>query len=53
MDGEINYIIPEKINLLNHPHLNEKWVQQKISENPSILGLEYHKDLILRDKERI
>lgn len=50
MDEEINLITPEKISLLNHPTLSEKWVQEIIAENPSILGLG---DLILKDKERI
>jgi len=48
--GKINLIRPEKINLLNHPELNEKWVQEVIAKDPSILGLG---DLILKDKERI
>jgi len=43
-------IRPEKITLQSHPALNEKWVQQVISDDPSILGLG---DLILKDKERI
>lgn len=46
----VNLIKPEKINLLNHPTLNEKWVQEVIAKDPSILGLG---DLILKDKERI
>lgn len=46
----INLIKPEKINLSNHPSLNEKWVQEIIASDPSILGLG---DLILKDKERI
>ncbi|MFH1311512.1 MAG: hypothetical protein ABIH65_03850 [Nanoarchaeota archaeon] len=50
MNERINLIIPEKISLLNHPTLNEKWVQEIIAENTSILGLG---DLILKDKERI
>ena len=50
MDETINLITPEKINLLKHPTLNERWVQEIIAENPSILGLG---DLILKDKERI
>lgn len=41
---------PEKINLLNNPEITEAMIQEKIAENPSILGLG---DLILRDKERI
>jgi len=47
---KINLIKPEKISLLNHPALNEKWVQEVIAKDPSILGLG---DLILKDKERI
>lgn len=39
----------EKLSLKNHPELNEKWVQQRLAEDPSILGLG---DLILKDKER-
>ena len=46
----LTYIKPEKIPLKNNPELNEKWVQEKIAEDPSILGLG---DLILKDKERI
>ena len=44
------YIKPEIINLKNHPTYNEKWVQQKISEDPSIIGLG---DLIVKDVERV
>jgi len=47
---KVNLIKPEKISLLNHPALNEKWVQEVIAKDPSILGLG---DLILKDKERI
>lgn len=47
---KVNLIKPEKINLLNHSALNEKWVQKTIAKNPSILGLG---ELILKDKERI
>ncbi len=46
----ITYLKPEKISLKNHSDLNEKWVQERIAEDPSILGLG---DLILKDKERI
>ncbi|WP_353239559.1 hypothetical protein [Limnohabitans sp.] len=44
------YATFEKINLVKEANLNEKWVQDRIAENPSILGLG---DLILKDKERI
>lgn len=43
------YIKPERILLKNHAQLNEKWVQERIAEDPSILGLG---DLILKDRER-
>lgn len=39
----------EKIPLGNHAEFNEKWVQERIAEAPSLLGLG---DLILKDKER-
>ena len=44
-----NYLKPERLSLKGHPHLNEKWVQDLIAEDPSILALG---DLVLRDKER-
>ena len=44
-----NYLKPERLSLKGHPHLNEKWVQDLIAEDPSILGLG---DLVLRDVER-
>jgi len=50
MNNEINFIQPEKVSLVNHPLLTEKWIQGIIAENPSVLGLG---DLILKDKERI
>lgn len=40
----------EKISLKKHPELNERWVQDRIAEDPGILGLG---DVILKDKERI
>jgi predicted transport protein len=44
------YIKPERITLKDHPELTEKWVQERIAEDPSILGLG---DLILKDLERM
>lgn len=41
---------PEEINLKDHPEITERTIQEKIAEDPSILGLG---DLILKDKERI
>lgn len=45
-----NYVKPEIISLKNHPIYNERWVQERIAEDPSILQLG---DIILKDKERI
>jgi hypothetical protein len=39
----------ERISLKLHPELNEKWVQELIAADPSILGLG---ELDVRDKER-
>ena len=44
-----NFVKPERIQLRNHPDLNERWVQKLVADDPSILGLG---DLVLRDKER-
>jgi len=38
------------LNLKNHPTLNERWLQDVIAEDPSILGIG---DVILKDRERI
>jgi hypothetical protein len=46
----MDYAKFEKISLKRHPDLTEKWVQDRIAEDPSILGLG---DVILKDKERI
>lgn len=43
------FLKPEPISLLYHPDLREKWVQERIAEDPSILGLG---DLVLKDQER-
>ena len=40
----------ERLSLKSHPELNEKWVQELIASDPSILGLG---ELVLRDKERV
>src|ERR1035437_8899416 len=44
------YVKLDRVLLQNHPDLNERWVQARIAEDPSILGMG---DLILKDKERI
>lgn len=43
------YKKPEKLSLRDHPDFNERWLQQRIAEDPSLLGLG---DLVLKDKER-
>ncbi len=48
--SNLKYAKPERIVLKAHPELNERWVQERIAEDPSLLGLG---DLILKDKERI
>ena len=45
----MSYVKFEKLNLKTHPEFNEHWVQDRIAEDPSILGLG---DIILKDKER-
>lgn len=40
----------EKLSIKADPELNERWVQDRIAEDPAILGLG---DVVLKDKERI
>jgi hypothetical protein len=47
----IDFERAEPVSLKEHPELNEKWVQNLIGEDPSILGL--GDDLDLRQKERM
>ena len=44
------YVKPERFWLKSHPDFTEKWVQARIADDPTILGLG---DLVLRDQERI
>jgi hypothetical protein len=46
----LKYAKPERIWLNSRSEFNERWVQERIAEDPSLLGLG---DLILKDKERI
>ncbi|MFM9958246.1 MAG: hypothetical protein ACKVZJ_09210 [Phycisphaerales bacterium] len=50
MSTSSKLIKPKPFYLKNHPSLNERWVQEVIADDPSILGLG---DLILKDKERM
>jgi len=45
----MDFVKPERLLLKGHSELNEKWVQARIAEDPSLLGLG---QLVLRDKER-
>jgi hypothetical protein len=45
----LKFVKPERILLAQHGELRERWVQDRIAEDPSILGLG---ELILKDKER-
>jgi hypothetical protein len=47
---KLEFIKAERISLAGHPELDEKWVQARIAEDPSIVGLG---DLVLPDRERI
>ena len=46
----MEYVKFEKVSIKDHPTFDEKWVQERIGEDPTILGLG---DLILKDKERM
>jgi predicted transport protein len=44
------YVKLSRIQLKTHSELDERWVQARIAEDPTLLGLG---DLVLKDKERI
>jgi predicted transport protein len=46
----LKYARPERIWLKDQSELNERWLQDRIGEDPSLLGLG---DLILKDRERM
>jgi hypothetical protein len=46
----MKYIKPERISLRDHAEFNERWLQARLAEDPSILGLG---ELVLKDKERM
>lgn len=45
----LKYAKPERIWLKDHATLDERWLQERSGEDPSLLGLG---DLVLKDKER-
>lgn len=46
----MKFVKTELVNLKSNPEYNEKWVQQRIIDDPSILGLG---EVIVKDAERI
>lgn len=48
--SQFQYVPHKQISMKNHPEFNERWLQQRIADDPSILGLG---DLILKDRERL
>lgn len=46
----MDYVKFERISLKSHPELNERWIQDRIAADPSILNLG---DVVLKDKERL
>jgi hypothetical protein len=46
----VEFVRAERLSLKAHPDLDEKWVQELIANEPSIIGLG---ELELRQKERI
>ena len=41
--------LPKYVGLKSHPTLNERWLQDRLDENPELLGLG---DVVVRDSER-
>lgn len=48
----MDYIESKKISLKTHQEFNEKWLQEKIAENPEILGLGENVELIGSEKRQ-
>ena len=47
---ELQFIKPKRILLNKHPDYNERWIQNQIVEDPTLLGL--GEDIIVKDEER-
>jgi hypothetical protein len=41
----LKYVKPERIWLKDHPEMDERWLQDRIGEDPALLGLG---DLVLK-----
>lgn len=48
--ADIELVIPEIVSLRDHPDINERWLQDRLVNNPELLDL--GKDLTVRDQER-
>jgi hypothetical protein len=46
----LTYTKPERVILKGHAQFSERWLQERIAQDPALLGLG---DLVLKDKERI
>ena len=47
--SQLTYQKPERISLKEHADFDERWVQERIAEDPTILGLG---DVVMKDRER-
>ncbi len=47
---DVEFQQAKPISMRKHPEFNEKWLQQRISADPTLLGLG---DLILKDAEKV
>lgn len=47
--NQLTYQRPERISLQEHQDFDEKWIQDRIAEDPTILGLG---DVVMKDRER-
>jgi hypothetical protein len=45
-----SYVKPELVSLKDHPEFSEAWLQDRIADDPKILGLG---DVVFRDRERL
>ncbi len=48
--SSLSYAKPTRLWLRDHPELDERWLQDRIGEDPALLGLG---DLVLKDRERL
>lgn len=46
----MKYVKPERVQLAGHPEFNEQWIEQRIAQDPSLLGLG---DIVVKDRQRV